>query len=354
MRVLVVANLWPSQLRPETGSFVRDQVDELRRLGVTVDVVSASATSSRKTRLRYVRLVTASLRASRRSCYDVVACHIAFPTGVVGMLCRRMGRARLVLHAHGSDVMALPYRSAAHFRAARMTFRSADHIVANSLFIRNALVEQFDVSASRVSVVSPGVAPGFFAGPGRVRRTGILYVGRLVAEKGLGTLIEAIGEVSRSSAQELTVVGHGPARQSFESLAQDLGVVVRWRGSIPRDEVAALMRGAAIVAVPSTMPEGLGLTAVEGLASGAIVVSTTSGALGESVIEGRTGFTAQSGDVASLSQALCRALAAAERPETRQVLRREGLLVADQHQADRAARRLVKAYERTMQQHGSR
>ena len=33
MRALIVTNMWPSPARPALGSFVRDQVDALRRVG---------------------------------------------------------------------------------------------------------------------------------------------------------------------------------------------------------------------------------------------------------------------------------------------------------------------------------
>jgi glycosyltransferase involved in cell wall biosynthesis len=347
MRVLVVANLWPSPGRPEIGSFVKDQVDELIRLGVSVDVVAATPTGSRLSRLRYLRLGLGAMRASWRGSYDVVACHIAFPTGLLGVFARRPAGARLVLHAHGSDVMALPHRSAVHLRAAKAIFRSADCVVANSPFIRAAVVS-LGVPAERVTVVSPGVAPAFYLASETTDRSGVLYVGRVTFEKGLETLIRAVGELG-TGATELTIAGRGPAEQPLGELARSLGVAVRWTGPLPREEIAALMRRAAVVAVPSTMPEGLGLTALEGLATGAIVVATTSGALADSIVDGRTGFSARPGDVASTAGAIRRALASYESPAVHQAILREGYAVAEQHHAGRAAARLFEAYEQTMQ-----
>src|SRR5256886_8191908 len=59
-------------------------------------------------------------------------------------------------------------------------------------------------------------------------------VGRLVPEKGIDTLLQALAE-NRSHRWHLTVVGDGPDRERLERLASDLRLAarVRWSGALP-------------------------------------------------------------------------------------------------------------------------
>src|SRR5207253_5377928 len=63
-------------------------------------------------------------------------------------------------------------------------------------------------------------------------------VGRLVPEKGIDTLLQALAE-NRAHRWHLTVVGDGPDRERLERLASDLRLAarVRWTGALPPEEV---------------------------------------------------------------------------------------------------------------------
>src|SRR2546426_302369 len=67
------------------------------------------------------------------------------------------------------------------------------------------------------------------------------YVGRLVPEKGLDTLLEALGEI-RGARWHLSVVGDGPARERLEALASELRLAarVRWAGALPPEQIERL------------------------------------------------------------------------------------------------------------------
>lgn len=343
MRLLVTTNLWPTDSQPELGTFVASQVRELRRLGVDVDVLAIDNRVASKA-LRYSSLGYQSIRSARHGDYDIIACHIAFPTGILGWLAARMPSARLVLHAHGSDVMSIPSRSRAHWRAAGYVFRAADHVVANSNYLKAKVVSRFNVPQTKISVVSPGIDSQFFTGS-EVARANVIYAGRFVKGKGVDLLIRAFAESRQSYAQRLVLIGQGSIQPDLERLARELAVPIDWRGPIPRAAVAQALRTAAVVAVPSTLPEGLGLSALEGLASGAIVVASNAGALADTIIEGRSGFSAAVGSVPALADAIDRALCIYEEPSRRESVVAAGLRVAAAHQGATAAAALLRVYE---------
>ncbi|HXG41156.1 MAG TPA: glycosyltransferase [Dehalococcoidia bacterium] len=97
MRILVVTNMYPQPGRPAFGVFVQEQVDSLRRLGLTVDVLFIDGRSSR---LNYLWAYPRLWRALSRRRYDVVHAHYIF-SGLVALAQRR---CPVVLTHHGPEV----------------------------------------------------------------------------------------------------------------------------------------------------------------------------------------------------------------------------------------------------------
>ncbi|HEX5983087.1 MAG TPA: glycosyltransferase [Solirubrobacterales bacterium] len=95
MRVLVVTNFMPDESAPQRGRWVRDQVDEVRRRGIEVDLFAFPPG-----RGEYVP-ATRRLRALlRRRRFDLVHAHY----GLAGWVARLAGAAPLVVTFHGTDV----------------------------------------------------------------------------------------------------------------------------------------------------------------------------------------------------------------------------------------------------------
>ena len=353
MRILVLSNLYPDARLPAFGTFVAGHVEALRRVGATVDVIAirgvpAHAAVLRKYAVLSLRGAFAALilRLRRRS-PAIVEAHVAYPTGVPAWLAARIGGGRLVLYSHGTDVTGAG--SGFHARLAGRLFRGADMVVANSAFIAGQLASRFRVDARRVAVISPGIDfKRFSEGASTRGRTGILFVGRLSAGKGAHELVRAVAMLEHPT--ELRFVGDGPERVALEREAASLAVSARFDGSLPPREVAAAMQDAAIVAMPSTYPEGLGLVALEAMAAGALVVASKIGGLPESVIDGETGWLVPPGDVDALASALADALAVAQAApsQRRATLLRAASAKALSQDVDAMARETMAAYERLL------
>ena len=95
MRVLVVHNFMPDESAPQRGRWVRDQVDEVRRLGLDVDLFVFPR--GRNEYLPATRRLRALLRRER---FDLVHAHY----GLAGWVARLAGAAPLIVTFHGTDV----------------------------------------------------------------------------------------------------------------------------------------------------------------------------------------------------------------------------------------------------------
>lgn len=140
------------------------------------------------------------------------------------------------------------------------------------------------------------------AGPGP-DRSGVLFVGRMVPEKGLPVLLEAWKRLAVDCP--LTIVGDGPLLPRIKTLAA-ADPSLHLLGALPHAEGLAQMRRAKVVVVPSQWPEPFGRVALEAMACGAAVVATDSGGLPE--IIGPAGVLAPVGSVAGLADAIRSAL----------------------------------------------
>ena len=145
-----------------------------------------------------------------------------------------------------------------------------------------------DSSKFQVNVDRNSVRSRFGVGPNEKL---ILYVGRLVPQKGVEFLVQAIPQIARRFGDaKFVIVGDGWLRAHLESLADQTGN--RWRvnftGFIPDQELVALMRSADVLVIPSIY-EPFGIVALEGMAAGVPVVASQVGGLAEVVEHEKTG-----------------------------------------------------------------
>lgn len=132
-----------------------------------------------------------------------------------------------------------------------------------------------------------------------------LFVGRLVVEKGINTLIDAWRKPGRRIG--LKVVGDGPLRDAVETVASEIDGIECF-GWQPHDRVMELIGGAKFVVVPSLLYEGQGLVAVESFARGTPVIASDIGSLAEVVRHGETGLLFRPGDPDDLADKVERML----------------------------------------------
>jgi glycosyltransferase involved in cell wall biosynthesis len=119
----------------------------------------------------------------------------------------------------------------------------------------------------------------------------ILFVGRIVAEKGLAELVQAAQLLLPHHPQwRLLVVGSSPTKptphqksylHNVHSNLKKLGRQAIWLDTQPHDKLQQLYGRASISVVPSIAPEPVARTAIEALAAGSALVSSGHGALYE-------------------------------------------------------------------------
>lgn len=135
----------------------------------------------------------------------------------------------------------------------------------------------------------------------------VLLLGRLVSEKGFDVALRACVNVTRELPDmRVVLAGDGPERDALAALVDELGLgdTVERLGGVPMDEVAAVLRRATVVVVPSRYEEPFGLVAVEAGLAGRPVVAGRVGGLPEVVEDGQNGLLVPPDDPDALAGAV--------------------------------------------------
>ena len=128
MKILFVTNMYPTPERPGYGAFVRQQAEQLREIGHTVDVINILGFRSR---LNYVKGALDVLRTTRTTVYDVVHAHY----GLTALPAWFRLHAPLVMTLHGSDVLGGRLERA----CSRLMSRRADAVIVVSEEMRQRI-----------------------------------------------------------------------------------------------------------------------------------------------------------------------------------------------------------------------
>ena len=185
--------------------------------------------------------------------------------------------------------------------------RDADRIFSISRFVASQIVESV---GGRISVLGGAVNPHLFyptVTPDRPT-TGLVYVGRLVAEKGVWPLLDAFER--QKSAATLKIIGEGPSRADLEASVAERGLQhrVTFTGFIPHERLRGELLAAAALVAPSIWQEPLGLVLFEALACGLPVIASAVGGIPEVVKDGDNGLLVPPGDPVQLAAAIDRAI----------------------------------------------
>ncbi len=196
-----------------------------------------------------------------------------------------------------------------------LTYESSEVIV-NSNYMKNELQRLFGLPFEKINVVPNGVSPSNFTVSERdydFRRKYamdnekiILFMGRLVYEKGIQHLISAMPKILNNYHDaKLIVAGKGGMLGELQNEVNSLGLgnKVYFTGQLSPKQVQKMYKCADIAVFPSTY-EPFGIVAIEAMLSGVPTVVTDIGGLNEIVDHGVTGMKSYAGNANSLADSI--------------------------------------------------
>ncbi|HVM77661.1 MAG TPA: glycosyltransferase family 4 protein [Stellaceae bacterium] len=137
------------------------------------------------------------------------------------------------------------------------------------------------------------------------REYDLVFLGRLVSDKGVSILFEALRRLRDGGlAPTLLIIGSGPEEWRLRSQCAALGLAnqVGFCGALRENELSKRLNVCRIMVIPSIWDEPFGIVALEGIACGCAIVASNAGGLPEAV--GPCGVTFPKGDAAALADRL--------------------------------------------------
>jgi glycogen(starch) synthase len=145
--------------------------------------------------------------------------------------------------------------------------------------------------------------------PNLVRDKNLIFVGRLVSDKGVDVLLHALKLLENDNFfPNVTIVGGGPEEKNLRRLAAELGLdrQLTFAGQKSGAPLAEILNQHRVLVVPSRWPEPFGVVALEGIACGCVVVGSEKGGLKEAI--GPCGVTFENENACALADQLKRLL----------------------------------------------
>lgn len=202
-----------------------------------------------------------------------------------------------------------------------------DRVIAISEFIKQHILDNYPVNATRIRIIHRGVDTELFD-PAAVSREDIatlraqwnvpdgvpviLLPGRFTRWKGQDVLIRALSLLPHRDFFCVLLgddKGHGGYREELERLIAELDLSAQVTIAPHTSEMPTALRVADVVVSASTEPEAFGRIAIEAQAMERVVIATDHGGARETVIPGTTGWRVMPGSSEAMAKALAECLA---------------------------------------------
>jgi glycosyltransferase involved in cell wall biosynthesis len=252
-----------------------------------------------------------------RSGVDHVHVHFANRAAHTALFLKEISGIPFSVTAHGQDFM----KDLGSDDLLREICAAAEFVAAETDYSCDLLRQRCPNSAAKIHKVYNGIDLERFPAPGNemarmavapYHLPRIVSVGRLVAFKGFGDLIDACAELAQRRIDFVCdIIGDGPLRETLQAKIEqlDLASRVNLLGSLSQSAVLEKLHAADIFVLASTT-DAQGATDVfptvilEAMASARPVVSTRLAGIPELVVDGQTGMLVAPGDSTALARAL--------------------------------------------------
>lgn len=236
--------------------------------------------------------------------------------------------------------------------------RRAALVLTDSEFVKQELMDVFQVAPQRIKTVALGVERLFhprsaaetlavLSPHGLTHGQYLLAVGTLEPRKNLQLVLHAFMQLPQGTRRNFPLVLVGMKGWNTSALELQMAPLVqageiRQLGYLPREDVASLIAGATTLIYPSIY-EGFGLPPLEAMACGVPVIASNTSSIPEVV--GETGLLVDPQDVEGLQQAIDRLTSA---PEVRAALGRKALARSAMFTWENCTRQTVAAYRQVL------
>jgi glycosyltransferase involved in cell wall biosynthesis len=272
----------------------------------------------------FITAFVSTLILVKKNKIELINAHWVLPQGLAAVMVNKLTGVPVLITSHGTDIFGL--NNWLFVRLKKFTLENAGYVFAVAEELKKEILKISGKTRNKIKVISMGVEVDYFRRMSQKQRQSvkkrygskrkiILFVGRLVKNKGLKYLFEAMVKTLREIPSALLlVIGEGPYRQELGTEAERLALEskVSFLGWVDNQKLPGFYGAAEVFVSPSieteSSSEGLPVTIMEALASGVAVVGTSVGGIKEVIRNNQNGFLVPSADSSKLARAIVKIL----------------------------------------------
>lgn len=239
---------------------------------------------------------------------DTIIVHHDSPMLLIASMIAKISirNIRIFVYAHSNYKDIMP-----NFRFRKQLFTIAgklsDKIIAISVSVKNSILEETKFKEQKVAVIYNGIQLPAHASKrtnvhnGEIR---LVYVGRLIKEKGVQILLQALPLINPDVHWSLEILGDGEYRTELEKLSAELGLSHKIQFLGTQKNIYDYLSSSDVFIHPAIWDEGFGITIVEAMSEGLVCIAFNKGALPEIIDDGLNGFLIDQIDPQKLASAI--------------------------------------------------
>lgn len=253
-----------------------------------------------------IALASKMVEVARYEKIDIFHCHYAIPHATSAYLAKEMlGRPeiKVITTLHGTDITLVGLEPS-FLPVMKFSIERSDGVTAVSRFLKEKTLTNFGIEKS-IEVIPNFVDITKYR---RVDATKVrmhwcthdekilMHTSNFRPVKRVQDVIRIFAEVRKKIPSKLILIGDGPDRSLCELLCRELEIQDHVKFLGKQIEIVDLLSAGDLFLMPS-QSESFGLSALEAMACGVPVISTSVGGLPELNIHNQTGFIAEIGDI---------------------------------------------------------
>lgn len=237
---------------------------------------------------------------------DLFHCHYAIPHATSAFLAKEMlGRSdiKVITTLHGTDITLVGLEPS-FLPVMKFSIERSDGVTAVSRFLREKTLTNYGIDKDIEVIPNFVDTRKYYRHPKEEVRSHfgssdekiIVHISNFRPVKRVADAIRIFDQLRHKVPSKLVIVGDGPDRSQCELLTRELGIHDHVRFLGKQTDVIHVLSTADLFLMPS-QSESFGLSALEAMACGVPVISSSVGGLPELQIHGKTGFIAEIGDI---------------------------------------------------------
>lgn len=241
---------------------------------------------------------------------DVIHAHYAIPHATSAYLARQIlgGTLKVITTLHGTDITLVGLEPS-FLPVMKFSIEQSDGVTAVSRFLKEKTLTNYGIDKD-IRVIPNFVDTEKYQRVGCVQvrerfaqpqEKILVHISNFRAVKRVADVIRIFDEVQKKLPAKLILAGDGPDRSACEHLVRELGIQEEVRFLGKQQELVQILSSADLMLMPS-QSESFGLAALEAMACGVPVISSSVGGLPELQVHGQTGYIAEIGDIPRMAR----------------------------------------------------